>query len=157
MKTLIFLFALSPWLIFGQDISGKWIGEITQQPNRVFYYEILVEMGPGKTVSGTTVIRDNASGNYGVIAYKGDFENNLLYFRESEIIREDKSEEDGFWKSNTFEWCIKTGLLRFSESEDETKLEGPWSSKTGQCKPGKITVSRQKGVRKKKKMMNFLT
>ncbi|MEO9532706.1 MAG: OmpA family protein [Crocinitomicaceae bacterium] len=141
MKTLLFLFLVFSSSCFAQDISGKWIGLTTQEPNREFYFEMNIE-GSGEEVSGTTVIRDEYTGNYGVIAFTGIFKDSILKFNETELVKEDRSEMDTVWKSNTFYWCIKSGELNFSVANNRANLTGNWWSSTT-CRPGTIAVSKE--------------
>ncbi|MEX1003525.1 MAG: OmpA family protein [Crocinitomicaceae bacterium] len=143
-KILLILFLFSSLVTFTQDIQGKWIGTITQNPNRSFYFEIEINTATDKdgSVSGTTFIREEKSGNYGTIKFSGTFKNNVLSFQESEIIKEDRSKKDGYWGTNTFYWCIKKGELSFEQSEDKMVLKGPWTGAEG-CPPGNISVSKK--------------
>ncbi|MFT4602983.1 MAG: hypothetical protein ACI857_003170 [Arenicella sp.] len=141
MRLLTVIFLLISALSFGQDISGQWIGTLFQDPGRQFYFEMNVINGTGDKVSGTTVIKDNANGNYGIIEFKGEYKDSVLSFKETKIKTEDRSQMDGEWKSNTFFWCIKNGDLAFSQSQSEGHLTGNWKS-TGTCQPGTISVSK---------------
>lgn len=142
MKWISILVFLLSFASLAQDLAGKWIGVTTQEPNREFYFEINVLHDGGNQYHGTTVIKEEQSGNYGVIKYTATFDNNVFTFKESAITHEDKSKEDGYWRSNNFNWCIKEGQLKLTESKDELVLNGPWTSSTGTCKPGGIRVSK---------------
>jgi outer membrane protein OmpA-like peptidoglycan-associated protein len=141
MKIYLLLLLLLPLTSFAQDISGKWIGTTIQEPDREFYFEMNIE-GTGEVVSGTTVIRDEYSGNYGVIAFTGTFKDSILSFKELKLVKEDRSQIDTIWKSNTFYWCIKTGALHFNVSNERGYLTGNWWTQTT-CSPGTISVSKE--------------
>lgn len=127
-------------MVFGQDISGLWKGKITQE-DREFYYEMRVDtLHPDGFVKGTTYILEEKSGNYGNIAFTGTFKNKRLHFRESKIIKEDKSSENGYYKEQ-FYWCIKKGDLSFHEKNGIMTLNGPWTA-SETCPPGTISSSK---------------
>lgn len=149
--SIIFLFCVLTG--FSQDLEGKWIGITTQEPNREFYFEINIIHDGGKNYHGTTIIKEEESGNYGVIKYTATFEQDKFIFQESEITTEDKSKEDGYWKSNNFNWCIKSGELDFVNDSKQFKLIGPWKA-PGTCKPGTISVVKKDDKQDKKETLS---
>lgn len=148
MKFVFTYFFFLSLLSFAQNIEGKWTGVTTQDPGRRFYFEIDIIADGGNRYHGTTIIKEEETGNYGVIKYNATYQDSVFNFQETEISKEDKSKEDGYWKSNTFFWCIKSGQLDFSVSNDVAYLTGPWKS-TGTCKPGTIAVSKAFAEEKK--------
>ena len=144
---------LSTITLLAQDLTGEWKGKITQQPNREFYFEIRVEEQNNGKLRGTTFIREEKSGNFGAIKFRGAFNNQLFHLEETEITEEDKSNEDAYWGKNTFNWCIKEANLTFSEDGSTQTLSGPWES-TGGCSPGRLSVSRTVEKEEPKKAMD---
>jgi outer membrane protein OmpA-like peptidoglycan-associated protein len=141
MRFFLLLLILFSNLSFGQDLRGQWTGTLWQEPGRTFYFEMNIKSAGASRVKGTTVIRDDATGNYGVIEFNGKVTDSILVFEETEIVKEDRAKTDPVWKSNTFFWCIKNGELKFSQANNEAHLTGNWSS-TGACQPGTISVSK---------------
>ena len=134
-----------PFLVNSQNIIGTWKGKIYQEPDKEYYFEISVEEIDNQgNVNGTTFIREEKSDNYGTIRYTGTFVGNTFKFKESEIVKEDKN-NPGYYASNNFYWCIKSGELKFSENTENYRLTGKWES-TGTCKPGTIDVWKKKAV-----------
>jgi hypothetical protein len=145
---LLLIPALISLFCFGQDISGVWKGKILQE-DREFYYEIRVDtVHKDGFVKGTTYILEEKSGNYGTIAFTGTFKKQKLHFRESKIIKEDKSSEDGYYKEQ-FYWCIKKGDLSFHEKNGIMTLNGPWTAE-GTCPPGTISSSKKSSKKEEK-------
>lgn len=141
MRVLTLLLYLLPSLIFGQDLIGTWTGSTTQEPNREFFFEMTIDSQENGAVIGTTTIRDDYTGNYGTIKFSGIVKDSVLTFNESELVKEDRTQIDTVWKTNTFYWCIKSGELNFSVSNNRGYLTGNWWSKTT-CSPGTISVSK---------------
>lgn len=139
VKLLLTIAFLFPLFVLSQDITGTWIGTITQEPDKEFYFEIRVdEVDKKGNVSGTTFIKEVASNNFGTIKYSGTYDGTYFNFEESEIVKEDKN-NSGYYPSNNFYWCIKKGKLRLSENTKKYRFTGRWES-IGTCKPGNIDV-----------------
>jgi outer membrane protein OmpA-like peptidoglycan-associated protein len=154
VKILWTIFILLPSLILAQDISheelvGTWTGTTTQEPDKEFYFEIRIDsVDKDGNLSGTTFIKEERSNNFGTISYTGTFEGNTLRFQETEILKEDKR-GDGYYPSNNFYWCIKSGKLRISENSKKWRLTGRWEA-GGTCKPGVVDVWKDKKKEEKK-------
>ena len=143
--SLIFLFVCLAG--FAQDIKGTWKGKCLQDPNREYYFEIRVENidKEGKVV-GTTFVKEESSGNYGTISFKGTYSKPVFTFNEIEIVKQDKQNTGGYYESNYWYWCIKKGKLNLTQENGKMWLKGPWSAGGG-CDGGTIVVSKKKGKR----------
>ncbi|MBD3637401.1 MAG: OmpA family protein [Crocinitomicaceae bacterium] len=144
MKNFLLIFFLSAAYCFSQNVKGVWKGTLYQDPGRKYYFEIRVESidGNGK-ISGTTFVMEDKTENFGTIAYSGTFKDNTLSFQETEILKEVKEKEGGFYSSNSWYWCIKNGKLKLSEEGDKYVLRGPWQAKDG-CPGGTLKVEKDK-------------
>ena len=142
MRSILLILFLSPLLVFSQDIKGTYKGILYQDPDREYYFEIRVdEVDANGKVKGTTFVREESSGNYGTISYKGTYSKPTFKFNEIEILKQDKQKDGGYYASNTWFWCIKYGSLKFSESDGKYFLEGPWNAGGG-CSGGTLKVSK---------------
>lgn len=125
-----------------QNLSGHWEGELYQNPGKTFLFHMDIEYIKVDSVKGITTIVDPNSSNYGKISFVGAYKDSVLSFKELLILKEDKSNSNGYWKSLTFFWCIKSGDLKFSTSNGIGSLEGNWKS-TGGCQPGTLAVRKK--------------
>jgi hypothetical protein len=134
---IFFLISIS---VFSQDISGDWEG-IMIQPNNGFshsrypFYTHIEQNG--NKITGTnkiTLTKDTSI--YGITKFEGTFKKDELFFKELNIISENRT-------GHSFTWCIKTGTLKYREDADFLVLEGDWTamdSKT--CVPGTIIIKK---------------
>lgn len=131
-----------------EALLGKWIGHLSQSDRSYgFYFEINFE----KNREGISYIVSEGNGGHAFHKLNWDFDpaKKLVNFEESEI--SDKS--DSKWR-----WCIKSGALSFSKSENAYFLKGDWwgfiegyDKKSGACAPGKLHL--EKAILKKEKIM----
>jgi hypothetical protein len=143
MKKITILFATVFFLIlpsYSQTKTGVWKGEVTQNPDKVFYYEIrLDQMNNDGTFSGTTYIESygetlSKKGDFGTFDITGTWNGNSVIIQELRVIKEER-------KSSNYYWCIKKAVLNYKEVNGEMVLEGPWTAPGG-CVPGNIKVSK---------------
>lgn len=132
----IFIFAIKS---YSQDISGEWIGNLSQISGGISYnYAFLADFSQNNNqISGFSVISlyDNPQ-IYGKISLTGSFNNNILNFLEQDVISENKGR-------NNFVWCIKTGKLKYTETQDSAILSGKWTGiKPISCSPGTIRLAK---------------
>lgn len=138
----IFLFLNLGLNCLSQNLSGHWEGELYQNPGKTFLFRMDIEYFKVDSVKGITTIMDPNSSNYGKISFVGAYKDSVLSFNELLILKEDKSNNNGYWKNLTFFWCIKSGDLKFSTSNGTGSLEGNWKS-TGGCQPGTLAVHKK--------------
>ncbi len=125
------------------QLLGVYKGELRQEPNRTFYFEIHLEgLGEDGAILGTSYIGClgwqksgmGKLGDYGKIRFSATVNDGTLYIDESEIIREDK---DGEY----YYWCIKQMDLAISVADDGYHLEGPFQAPGG-CNPGWVSMTK---------------
>lgn len=142
MKWLVlFLFYLGVPHSFAQNIQGRWIGKLTQQPGGYSQlYDLELNLSQRKTIWGDS------------FAYEGDSVRVRIGLsgyidRDSIILRE----SPGWIREDIVPWtwvaCIKNFILAYRKDNDFEYLEGRWTgvSKEDQsdpCKPGKVILAR---------------
>lgn len=126
-----------------QDYTGLWKGKIYQEGNREYYLEFRVDsLDKDGNMSGTTYIKEEASGNFGTILFTGKITGSSFSFKESAIVKEVKDSE-GYYESNMFYWCIKHGTVKISSNDKQWRLSGPWTAE-GTCPGGTLDVWKDK-------------
>ncbi len=120
------------------NISGKWVGKITQQEGGYAsdYDMELVLYQEGENIKGKSYFYIDDI--YAILEITGGFKSNILfYFKEIKIL-------DAATKES-LEWCIKKGQLLLKKDGDTLKLEGFWqgNSEAGPCIPGKIFLKKE--------------
>ena len=93
---LTFFLVINPFITICQDLTGVWIGELIQVPDKSFYFEIRIDTvyANGK-IEGTTYVEKD--GDFGTIAFNGKVSGNKISFRETEIIKEYRSSNAFYW------------------------------------------------------------
>ena len=135
----LLLFVTLSFQVFCQDISGVWRGFLSQSDGGIsetYGFVMFIKQTP-KNISGTTKIYIWDEPNvFGKMKFSGRLNSEQLNFIETRIIDENKA-------SYAFDWCIKTGNLKYSVEGDSAILSGKWSAITPQsCAPGTITVKK---------------
>jgi len=126
---------------FGQNIQGKWVGKITQQPGGYSQlYDLELDLSQRKNIWGESYSFEGDSVQIR-IGLSGYFEKDSIRLNESVgWIREDKV---------PYNWiaCVKQFVLAFRREGSFEYLEGRWTgvSKVNPdslCFPGKVILSR---------------
>lgn len=142
MKWLI-LFLFCPGIphLFAQNIQGRWIGKLTQQPGGYSQlYDLELNLSQRKTIWGDSFAYEGDSVSVR-IGLSGRIDRDSIILRESlGWIREDKVP----W---TWVACIKNFILAYHKDNDFEYLEGRWTGvskddATDPCKPGKVILAR---------------
>ncbi len=126
---------------FAQAKTGVWKGELIQNPNRIFYFEIRIDKATNDgQISGTTYIESygidySQKGDFGTIEFTGTWKGNSIVVQETKIVKEVR-------KSSTYYWCIKKSVLTYKEENNQMVLSGPWTAPGG-CVPGTVTVKKE--------------
>jgi hypothetical protein len=140
LSSIIFQFA--GMYLFSQNLNGIWKGELYQEPQKTFYFEIRIQNTKGNKIAGTTYIESKGlpsqlgskKGDYGTLEFGGVWNGEDVIIQESGIVQQEKS--------SSFYWCIKRAMLKLSKTNKEWTLSGPWTS-VGGCMPGKLTVTKK--------------
>jgi len=139
MKNLLIIFFLFLGIqSFGQtDLSGLWLGKITQNEGGYapdYSFEIYIKQD-GKQIEGRSyVFVDDIYASFDIA---GDiFSGVYLNLKDSEIL-ENKVDQG-------MEWCLKKYQLVLKVKNDEIILEGYWQGKTSfsTCIPGKVYLKK---------------
>ncbi len=119
--------------MFGQDWTGTWSGEVTQdgKSNR-FIYTIYMEQD-GQKIYGTSTSKAATGGS------DAKFEIGGIWDGETMTLQEVKQLEPPNAK-----WCLKHIRLTPLNENDSTVLKGKWEAQG--CTPGSITLSRKLSV-----------
>lgn len=115
------------------QFRGQWAGIITQ-PGITWRYEMRLRRTGGSRFRGVSVI--SAPGNpgiFGVMTLRGSVVNRSFLFKEVRIT--DQNPPLGF------RWCLKGGRLRFSRSNGNAFLQGPWSDPG--CNAGRVSIRKR--------------
>ena len=136
---IVILFSFALQVIQAQDISGEWIGILTQKAGGYSqsYAFSMNLIQTNDSVEGYSYISlwDKPQ-IYGKIKLKGIFSNQIFSFQESDVLSENRG-------NLNFVWCIKEGSLKYFTKGDSSILEGEWfSSKTPRCAPGAIRLAK---------------
>lgn len=139
-KVLLFIFFLFfSFYSFGQkDLSGLWVGKITQDeggyaPNYTF--EIFIKQNGNKINGRSYVFVDQI---YASFEISGSIHSDIyLSLKDSELL--DNRVNEGM------EWCLKKYQLVFKIKDGQYHLEGFWQGKTSfsTCIPGKVFLEKK--------------
>ncbi len=120
-----------------RDISGYWVGTITQEEGGFrpeYKMELFIEQ-KGKRVSGRSFVRvDNI---YAEMEITGSLHSGIyLRLADNNIISHQELEG--------MEWCIKDYQLLLKVDDAVWRLEGHWQGKTtfSNCVPGQILLKK---------------
>ena len=105
---------------------GTWKGELTQDPDSKYYFEINIEeIDKGGNFTGTTYEKViplgksiGKSKDYVKLSCNGFIKNDIVYFYEQKILEQKKS--------SNYNWCIKSGELKLDTINSENILSGKW-------------------------------
>lgn len=126
---------------FSQDLSGKWLGKITQQPGGYSQlYDLEFDLNQRKNIWGDSYAYEGDSVRIRIGLY-GNIDKDSIRLNENPgWIREDKV---------PWEWvaCIKKFTLAYRKDNNFEYLEGTWSGISKDdpseiCLPGKVILSR---------------
>lgn len=125
--------------LWGQNFEGIWFGNLTQELDPPFdKYTIQLNLTQeGDVVNGTTLIYlADSSHIFAEMSLKGVVKEKRLFFTEKELLRS--------YHFSDWDWCLKRGLLRIVEGQENTFIAGAWQGFVGRikCVPGKIAVER---------------
>ncbi len=140
------------WLLFSllsfffqnlsaQNLSGKWLGKITQQPGGYSQiYDLQLDLNQKKNIQGISYAYEGDSVRIRIGLY-GNIDKDSIRLNESlGWIREDKV---------PWQWvaCIKEFTLGYHKDNNFEYLEGTWSGYSKEdpgeiCIPGKVILSR---------------
>ncbi|AEE48887.1 hypothetical protein [Haliscomenobacter hydrossis] len=136
---LLFAFLLfTSWLAAqSNELSGKWVGVLTQQEGgfRQKYYCELVIQQKGNKITGTTYV--SVEKVHAEMAFTGEVNGNVITFKENRIIQYSKLED--------MAWCLKWGNLSLRKKGSTWFLEGMWDGQSiyGPCIPGKVFLQKE--------------
>lgn len=138
---LLVILLLSFLYTGAQDLSGAWHGILKQKEGGVrsdYYFSMNIRKAAEAKYFGTTYVQYlDKPDVYGVMKFTAIYVDYTFVFKESEILRQ--HEDIGMY------WCIKRGILRFSQSADSLELSGKWESwKPKNCSPGTLSIKKAK-------------
>jgi hypothetical protein len=141
---------LSIQAIGQKNFLGTWKGELTQEPESRYYFEINIdEIDSEGKFKGSTYETDIWNGkkiskvkDYVKLSCTGYIKNGVVYFSEQKILEQKKS--------SNYDWCVKNGELKIDTVNNEYFLSGIWQGlipktkkeKERICRPGLISVKK---------------
>jgi CubicO group peptidase (beta-lactamase class C family) len=130
MKSIILLLGIGLCAVtgcFGQNLSGTWKGQLTQN-SATFEFELeLIKLNQHNYNCISTIL---ANEEYGVMTATCQLVDGNLVFKEEKILQDSSSNN---------EWCLKTGKLKYNGDKNHPQLSGTWE---GKCVPGTIKLSK---------------
>jgi hypothetical protein len=150
---LVSIIFLQGILLSAQNLNGVWKGELTQEPGKVFYFEIRIQKTVGNKIYGTNYIQNGGGamqfgsqkGDYGTLEFNGVWNGEDVIIQETGIVQQEKS--------SSFYWCIMKCMLKLTKTDKEWTLTGPWYAPGG-CMPGTLTVKKKVKQPKKDEQVN---
>ncbi len=132
---LLFLITTS----YAQNIFGSWSGIMFQEEGGTraeYYYALTIEPISAHVFKGTSYVQYlDKPDIFGVMEFTAVFTDGKFVFKESHIV---KQRED----LNMY-WCIKQGILEYTERNDSAFLSGKWESwNPRSCSPGTVTLAK---------------
>ncbi len=121
------------------DISGQWLGEITQEEggySSKYEFELYISQ-TGNKIKGRTYSR--VEDLYTVLDVKGEIKSGkIVFLEETNIV--DVHLPDGLYA------CYKKAQLVISLKDGKLQMEGFWRGDTedGACIPGKVLLFKEK-------------
>ncbi len=142
MKWLLFsLYFLSFHPISAQNLSGKWLGKITQQPGGYSQlYDLELDLNQRKSIYGDSYSYEGDSVRIRIGLY-GKIDKDSIRLNESlGWVKEDQVPRE--WVA-----CIKQFALVYRQDNNFEYLEGTWSGYSKEnpndiCIPGRVILSR---------------
>lgn len=125
---------LSP-LIKTETLSGRWEGTLTAN-NWVGHFDFIMDLEQdGSEVEGTSKISfQTRSAGEAQMILAGKFRGSTLSFDELSILQHTGEQFSGVW-------CIKSGLLEYTEINGTKVLSGSWTD-ASQCRnSGEINLT----------------
>ena len=121
---IVNIIILSIQAIGQKNFLGTWKGELTQEPDSKYYFEINIdEIDLGGKFKGTTYETDIWDGkkisklkDYVKLSCTGNIKNGVVYFTEQKILEQKKS--------SNYDWCVKNGELKIDTLNNEHILIG---------------------------------
>lgn len=140
MKNLLLFVFLSfslSLLAQNNELSGKWVGVLTQQEGgfrQKYYCELRIQQ-KGNKITGTTYV--SVEKVHAEMAFTGEVKGNTIVFKENRIIQYTKLED--------MAWCLKWGNLTLKKKDNVWYLEGMWDGQSvyGPCIPGKVYLQKE--------------
>ena len=122
----IIILLLSIQIFSQENFLGTWKGELTQDPDSKYYFEINIdEIDKYGNFTGTTYEKvipmgksHGKSKDYVKLSCNGFVKNGVVYFYEQKILEQKKS--------SNYDWCIKSGELKLDTTNKENILYGKW-------------------------------
>ena len=124
MKILLFLCCFHFFVhakAQNMDFSGTWSGILTQSGSLladIYEFSIELKQGENGNISGTSKIRINEQGDYGVLSLKVRADILSVSIYEIKVIEQDI--HAGFY------WCIKYYILRYNVVTEG--FSGDWNT-----------------------------
>ena len=115
----ILIIILSIQTFSQKNFLGSWKGELTQEPDSKYYFEInIYEIDSEGKFKGTTYETDIWNGkkiskvkDYVKLSCTGYIKNGIVYFSEQKILEQKKS--------SNYDWCVKNGELKIDTINNE--------------------------------------
>jgi len=119
MKYLIFVCTLFFTELSAQiNLTGEWEG-VTKQGSSYTWYSKMYFVQSGDSISGATYYEDESNPGLNVtFKTRGSFKNNVLHYKELEILKEENNTNLG--------WCYVDSYFNYFEKGDSAFLECKW-------------------------------
>ena len=129
----------SAHFLFGQDLSGRWVGYQLQNPGGLFekyYWELNIVQQDNRVMGTSLCAVENASIK---MKFVGKVTNGQLFFEEIEYLGDPKLKE------YNAEWCLLKGGGKISTDGDKLFIIGTYRGKAsfGECIPGSFYLEKK--------------
>lgn len=125
---------------YAQNISGKWVGTLLQNPGGLatkYYFEMNLKQKKN-IISGTSSISMAENPEVtGLMSIRGTFDGTYFYYEDIKILN-----QKGL--TDMSDWCIKKCKFSFEKIDGQYVLNGHWTgnSRFGYCSPGTVKVKK---------------
>jgi len=140
---------------------GDWEGTLFQEPNRKYFFTMLLGKDSNSTdgVLGVSAIKTTFTneneitkeGDIGMMIVKGRVKRGVFNFEETDMLYQSVDSPGKYF------WCMKKGVLSFSEERGKPTLKGKWKADESNCSPGSINLVKSEYIQfKTKKIPTYL-
>lgn len=118
-------------LVFAQDLSGTWHGELVRGMNERFVIDMELMADAGRITGTSHITFPWQQAHYARMAIEGESRGGMCRLRESGIVEQSLTE---------YRWVLQGGALRLDTNGTAWRLYGEWHPPG--CAPGRIMLLR---------------
>ncbi|GIV43109.1 MAG: hypothetical protein KatS3mg035_0232 [Bacteroidia bacterium] len=154
MKKLVFLLTTISILFYSLqsysqkwDLSGEWVGYVTQEVglSNIYYCKLNLEQFGDQIKGGSYFDLFNDKEIFVTFSLKGTIQGDIFHYQEIKVLEHYIPSK---YSGKITAWCIKKADLKITETQDSLKLEGHWTgvphTGEGYCYPGEFYVKKPK-------------